>query len=55
VRSKEKRETYNDETEIVLVLGVDVLCLTPLSLILQLFHGGQFYFVKETGMPGKKH
>jgi hypothetical protein len=30
-------------------------CLTSLSTIFQLYRGGQFSFVEETGVPGKNH
>jgi hypothetical protein len=29
-------------------------CLTALSTIFQLYHGGQFYFVEEIGVPWEK-
>ena len=32
-----------------------LLCLMPLSTICQLYSVGQFIFVEETRVPGKKH
>jgi hypothetical protein len=31
------------------------IVLMPLLTIFQLYHGGQFYLLKETGVPGKNH
>jgi hypothetical protein len=30
-------------------------CLTPLSIIFQLYRGDQFLLVAETGVPGENH
>ena len=30
-------------------------CLTPFSTIFQLYRGGQFLLVEETGVPGENH
>ena len=32
----------------------DLLCLTPLSAIFQIYHDDQFLVVKEAGVPGEK-
>jgi len=30
-------------------------CLTPFATIFRLYHGGQFYWMEETGLPGENH
>jgi hypothetical protein len=36
-------------------LGLGLLYLTPLSTIFQLYRGGQFLLVEETGVTGENH
>ena len=36
-------------------LGLGLCCLTSLSTTFQLYNGGQFYLVEETGLPGENH
>ena len=36
-------------------LGLVLLCLTPLSAMLQLYRGGQCLLVEETRLPGENH
>jgi hypothetical protein len=35
--------------------GFEFWYLMPLSTILQLYRGGQFLLVEETGVPGENH
>jgi hypothetical protein len=35
--------------------GLGLWCLTPLSIILQLYHGISALLVEETGVPGENH
>jgi hypothetical protein len=40
----------------ILGLGLGLWCLTPLSKVVQLYLGGQFYcWRKETEVPGENH
>ena len=34
---------------------LDLLCLTPLSAIFQLYHGDQILVLEEAGLPGENH
>jgi hypothetical protein len=37
------------------MVGVGMWYLTPLSIIFQLYRGGQLLLVEEIGVPGEKH
>jgi hypothetical protein len=45
----------NDQTPNKFGLGLGLLYLAPVSTIFQLYHGGQFLLVEETGVPGENH